>query len=300
MFLTNADQLKHNRMPTEQKTSIAWTHAGVLFGLTLLFMSLFPVPQLLYLGSVATYYSSKRGVAAWQKGHRRYPILLSTSVILGIATTTVFGSQSFELREMFGAAGVILAVFALIATAFWLAILWMLSALIAVPFLLAQRRRHRWEKAELERQYCDAERRRSKHERLQGEARSRESANQQRRVEARAQCELAYSLHASEIEDRFPKATLSSFMQTYMSDAQPVEAVERRGNELRRIIQQHRETVQPRKKCHTVQGLAEWFLAEKERIEALPVDEELREEHLVQLNMRYAELTHNMLQKMEP
>jgi hypothetical protein len=137
-------------------------------------------------------------------------------------------------------------------------------------------------------------------QKVEAEAARRHVIEQQRRTEARAQCELLYSLHAKEIADRYPKPRLNSFMQTYMNDSHPAEMVERRGQEIRNLIEQHRSAVVPPKKCHTIQELAEWLVTEQRRIDLLPLDEELREEHRVLLNIRYAELTQNMLQKMEP
>ena len=137
-------------------------------------------------------------------------------------------------------------------------------------------------------------------QRRQSETAERQAVDQQRRVEARAQCELLFGRHVHEIESRFPKEMLDSFMLTYMNDNQPVEAVERRGKELQRSILLHLEEERPVRKYLTIDELADWFVKEKQRIESLPIEEELREEHLVQLNMRYAELTQDMLQRMTP
>src|SRR5207302_387592 len=106
----------------------------------------------------------------------------------------------------------------------------------------------------------------------------RQATEQQRRIEARAQCELLYSLHAGDIADRYPKPRLNSFMQTYMNDSQPADVVERRGKELRGIIEQHLIAARPPTKCHTIQELADWFLAEKQRIASLPLEDELKDE----------------------
>jgi hypothetical protein len=46
--------------------------------------------------------------------------------------------------------------------------------------------------------------------------------------------------------------------------------------------------------------LANWFVAERDRIAAMTIDDELKEEHLVYLNVRYSELSNQLLQKLEP
>lgn len=127
-----------------------------------------------------------------------------------------------------------------------------------------------------------------------------QAGHQRRRTEARARCELAYSLHASDISERFPKSMFDAFLQTYMNDSHDAEDVERRGRELQAIIEQHRSKAKPERKPRTIQDLAEWYLREKHRIDSLPLDDELKQEHMAALDMRYAELTQEVLQSMEP
>jgi len=128
----------------------------------------------------------------------------------------------------------------------------------------------------------------------------REAAEHIRRENARAECELLFSLHAPEMHTRFGRPDLEHFMQTYMGNGMSVDEVERRGKELQRIIDQHRQHTKPDRKPRTIQDLAEWFVQEKQRIEGLPLEPDIKDEHLVQLNIRYAELTQDLLQKMEP
>jgi hypothetical protein len=146
----------------------------------------------------------------------------------------------------------------------------------------------------------EAKRLAEEEQKLRNETACRQAAEQQRRMDARAECELCYSKHLNELANRFPKPVFNAFMQTYMNDHQPAEAVERRGKELQRIVQEHAAEVKPAKKSNSMHELAGWFLQEKERIESLPIDTEIRDCHLVQLNIRYAELTQNMLEKVQP
>jgi hypothetical protein len=159
----------------------------------------------------------------------------------------------------------------------------------------AQRRREEEFAAKLayeERRRIDAER-----ERQTRESAARQSSDFQRRIDARADCELFYDQHLKEVGKRFPREMFQSFMEKYLSDAQPVEAVERRAKELRRVIQHHRDAAKPPAKFQSVQEVTDWFLHEKQSIESLSIDDEVRQEQLSCLDQRYSELTQHMLEK---
>ena len=104
----------------------------------------------------------------------------------------------------------------------------------------------------------------------------------------------------NEIEYRFPKSTCNAFLREYMSDDQPAEEVEKRGKQLQQIIEHHALAANPPKTLTTMEDVSRWYVEETGQIEQLPVDEELREFHRVQLNMRYAELTQSLLETMHP
>ncbi len=128
----------------------------------------------------------------------------------------------------------------------------------------------------------------------------REKAQAQRRREhARAACELLYALHAPEISQRFPRSELDRFLRTYMSDAQPPDEVERRSLDFQLLIDRHRQLVKP-DAPKTIQALAQWYLHEKQRIVTLPLDEDLKQLHLMQLDYRYAELSEELLKRAQP
>lgn len=214
------------------------------------------------------------------------------------------------------------AVFAIltIGTSRFLATLaiWTWEILMFLPRRLAARMSEARRRAEAEARWLQEEQerqRRQEQDRIEREQRRRDAEEyqrgsaetaklqaieQRRRVDARAECELYYGKHLEEMASRFPKSMFNTFMQTYMNDRDPVDAVEERGKQLRRIMRKHRKTATRTPEPHTVQKLTDWFLNEKERIESLPIDEELREEHLVQLNIRYDELTRDVLQNMQP
>jgi hypothetical protein len=196
--------------------------------------------------------------------------------------------------------------------------IWTWDILMFVPGRLANHRANARRRAEAEARRLEEERerqRREEHERVASEERRRlaieyekrqqdaarrSAGEEQRRMDARAECELCYSQHVKEIARRFPKSMFDAFLRTYMSPNQTVESVERRAKELQRIIQCHRDAAKPPKKIHTMQDLATWFLQEKEHIESLAVDEELRQEQMVALNVRYSDLAQTILEKMEP
>jgi len=136
----------------------------------------------------------------------------------------------------------------------------------------------------------------------QAEERRRELAarDAKRRKDARAACELAYSRCAVEIGNRFSRQELERFMATYMAEDHSADDVERRGEELRKMMEDYRQPPKVQKKPRTIQDLAEWYLREKQSIEGLPLDDLVRQEHLVALDMRFDELTQEVLQSMEP
>ena len=136
----------------------------------------------------------------------------------------------------------------------------------------------------------------------QAEERRRQLAavDAKRRKDARAACELAYSRCALEISERFSRQDLERFMTTYMGDDHAAEDVERRGEELCKVMADYRQPPKPEKKKRTIKELAEWYVRERELIDALPLDEELKQEHAAALDMRYAELTQELLQGLEP
>jgi hypothetical protein len=168
----------------------------------------------------------------------------------------------------------------------------------------ADEQRRRREQEEYQRRAREEyERAAPERERLRQEEERRKAAaalDARRRRDARAACELAYSRCAVEIGQRFSRQELQRFMETYMGDEHAADDVERRGEELRQVMADYRQPPKPENKKRTIQELAEWYLREKNRIDALPLDEELKLEHAAALDMRYAELTQELLQGLEP
>lgn len=289
-------------MASNDKLHPFWFHV-IVTGLVCL--GLTPIAGAVYVGCVAIYYCGKWAIRVVQAGprHNWYYATrrLLWSLGLSLASAVIVAAATFS--EMSNAdeqdvAGAVVAtpLITLMLTPFWFVGLLILS----LPLRLFRWMQKQNEKRESQRRSEQHAREHAERQRQQQEATRRQQTDQTRRTEARAQCELLYTLHAPEIADRFPKSMLDAFMHAYMSDAHAPEDVERRGKELQRIIEQHRQTSKPEKKPRTIQELAEWYLAEKARIEALPLDEEIKEDHRVQLDIRYSELTQSLLQKIEP
>ena len=132
-------------------------------------------------------------------------------------------------------------------------------------------------------------------------ARSLHMEASRRREESRSQCELLYGEHECDIRDRFSRAALEAYMEKYMGDSESPEIVERRATELKALIEKHRASVGvAEKKPGSIDELAKWFIDEKARIEALPLEETMRATHVAHLNMRYAELSQEILESIRP
>jgi hypothetical protein len=139
------------------------------------------------------------------------------------------------------------------------------------------------------------------------EAEAQQRAEQKRReqekvriAQACARCELQFNLHKADIQPRFTRRMLDDFMKKYMREGQAAETVEKRADELCSLMERHREILKGRAEPMTLDQLAEWFLDEKKRIEALHLDDELKDDHLAHLNIRYAELSQQILEKLNP
>jgi len=97
------------------------------------------------------------------------------------------------------------------------------------------------ERAERERRWAE--------ERYAQEAPQRERAERERtaahrrRIDARAACEVFYSLHAPEIGTRFRKEDFTDFVTRHLGDDHPPEYVEHRADQLLKLLRSHLEKV---------------------------------------------------------
>jgi hypothetical protein len=160
---------------------------------------------------------------------------------------------------------------------------------------LSERRARRAEERRRLREQREWERSAPQRERAQRDADARKQAEashkadaQRRRSDVRANCELLYSHYAPEIGQRFPRSDLDAWITKHMSDNDDPAVVEQRAEQLRRLIEYHREQVKPIPKFSNIRELADWFHTQKTEIESLPVDDRVRRALLSNLNERNA------------
>lgn len=172
-----------------------------------------------------------------------------------------------------------------------------LSALVRGLFrLITHPVRFFRDQSERKRQIVEQERLRKETEKSAKEY----AADQKRREDARAACELLFHRHSHVLTDRFTKETFADFISKYMGDGRPPDDVEERGSQLREIILQHVHQIEPPKKPYTIESLAEWYRATKELIDSLPVEARYKQAQMAQLNARYAELMQSLMESLQP
>lgn len=160
---------------------------------------------------------------------------------------------------------------------------------------IERRRRKEWKRQAPER---DRQQRIADEQRRQAEAARVEA--QHTRQDIRYACELFYSVHAPEIGDRFSRRDLDDFIQRYMGEDQPVDVVRRRTNQLIETIRRHIEAVDPPEEIATMEDLTVWYSQQKTKLEDLDIDVTFKEDYLIQLNERFAELSQRLLEAIKP
>ena len=180
---------------------------------------------------------------------------------------------------VFGAAGIVLP---MIRGIYRLLIGGPLDRLAAARRAMSRRFQERRERIRQKRSNAEWERSRPEREREAKLAADRKTTEErmrdeakERRKEARSQCELHFNLYEADIKDRFNRKMLHDYMDKYMGDSETAETVERRGIELRAQMERHREAVGLGDRPKSIDQLARWYLEERGRIEALPLDEGL-------------------------
>ncbi len=132
--------------------------------------------------------------------------------------------------------------------------------------------------------------------RAEAEARVKGTA-QKRREDARAECDALYALAAPEIGTRYSKQDFAEFVSKYMTDTFSPEVVEERGEQLKGIIRHHWERIEPPRQ--SLKELSEWFEQRMSELQSVP-DERLRKTLMIQLKVRYSDLTSTMLSETSP
>jgi len=164
--------------------------------------------------------------------------------------------------------------------------------------------------AEAQRKCIEDQRRKEEYERAAPErarhaaeaaARAAKSAEDHKRREAaRAACEIHFSIYGPDIAERFTRDDMDRFFSVYMNESQYPDDVEHRGKELQRVIDEHWRSAKPQPKQLSLAALSEWYLEQKQRVEALPLSDEEKQTFLWRFSERYAELSQSLLESARP
>ena len=113
--------------------------------------------------------------------------------------------------------------------------------------------------------------------------------------------EVAFVLHAPDIQQRFTRAMFDDFVTKYMGNDRSPEEVEECAAQLHAIIRQHLERVRAANARHHHRGaVVRRFQQQKEKIEAMPINDRLKSTYVSGLSERFAELTTKLLEETEP
>lgn len=163
----------------------------------------------------------------------------------------------------------------------------------------AERSRQRKEQQEQQEQQLREEHERPGREQAAREAEVLARTEQQRRDDARAACELLYCSREEALRERFPKAAFDAFVQKYLGDGLPAETVEQRAGTLRQTIDRLSGD-EPGRKQVSLRSVCEWYTRQKEDIDTIDLDEELRDHLRAELEERADEILRTLLREMQP
>jgi hypothetical protein len=111
------------------------------------------------------------------------------------------------------------------------------------------------------------------------------------------QLEMAYLQAMPGIGTWMPRPVFDDFLRRHLADHLPVKDVEDNARQLLAVVRQHQEQVQERSDFGSLEELASWLLAEQQRIQALVLDQPLKQTQLLDLHQRYLLLATRMVQK---
>jgi hypothetical protein len=121
--------------------------------------------------------------------------------------------------------------------------------------------------------------------------------SQRRRDRVRMQLELAYLQAMPSISAWLPRHLFDDFLRRHLADTLSPEDVEENSRQLLLVIQRHQEQVQERSEFASFDELASWLLTEQQRIQALALEQPLKQTQLLDLHQRYLLLATRMVQK---
>jgi hypothetical protein len=177
---------------------------------------------------------------------------------------------------------------------------WVRSRRAALQRRSAQRRRERDERCRLKRERTAYQRSAPERERArfqaEQDARTRGDA-QRRRVAARKQALLAYSLYSPALGNRFPRATFDQYVAEYMGDGLAPEDVERSGLDLVAMLEKQ---VRPPAPDTTIESLSVWYAENLKRLDNLPLDDRFKKSVTVDLKRQFDDRIRRLIQEQVP
>ena len=229
---------------------------------------------------------STTSLVAWKDVvYRRVRALAAAA---GVVTCfVVYLAHRGDFGESLGAGLVTTAVAALLLAALLPPALFVCVHVVAPPLrwlgdvwglVTRTRQRRRAERA--------ARRERDRHEGAapdRAKADKERATDQRRRADARAACEIFYSLHAPEIGPRFAKDEFATFVARHLGDEHPPEYVERRAEQLLALLKQHLRKVLPPLGTETLDEILAAFDDRIRRVRASTLDDRDQEVVLLQL-----------------
>ncbi len=121
--------------------------------------------------------------------------------------------------------------------------------------------------------------------------------SQRRRDNARANCELLFTQHASELEHRFPRTVFDQFVAKYMGDERSPEEVEQRAEQLCGALREQRQLLDPARRFSSLTELTAWYHDQRRQIQTTGLDPDTTEVLLVNLEIQYEQLLRRFIQE---
>jgi hypothetical protein len=123
------------------------------------------------------------------------------------------------------------------------------------------------------------------------------SESQRRRDRARMQLELAYLQGQPVISTWLPRPMFDDFLRRHLGDHLSSEEVESNARQLLAALGQHQDQVQGRAKFVSFEELADWLLAEQQRIQSMALEQPLKQTQLIDLHQRDLNQVRKMVQQ---
>jgi hypothetical protein len=122
----------------------------------------------------------------------------------------------------------------------------------------------------------------------------------QRRIALRFEAETFFHRHAAAVRETFPPEAFASYLQKYMSDAEPPDVLEARLKKFQEFILDLAGSAGQSRKAKDPEAVTAWYEGEKARLEARPMKDTDRQTQLARLYTRYAELMDEAMKTVDP